>query len=607
MKIFRWLLMTLIITVSFVGIYVPITHAQPSAVWNTQFFNDSYLINAVVSRQDSGVAFNWGSGSPASGVNADGFTARFGTNTYFSGGSYRFYVLADDSAQLFIDGSRVIATFDQPRPGQVLTADVTLTAGNHNIQLDYREVNGDAYVYLDWQNLASNPTGPRFGTTQAPAPVTNGSWTAQYFNNVNLSGSPSAVLSEVSPSHNWGGGAPAAGISSDNFSARYTSTQTLGGSYIVQIRADDGVRFFVDGVAYINEWHGASGRQYTANFSVAQGNHTLTIEYYEASGAAFLEYQLVPVTGGPITSPQATIGWTAQYFANINLTGSPSFVVTENSPTHNWGSAAPLANMPADNFSVRWTSVQPLTSGTYRINVRADDGVRVTVNGMVRINEWRNADGARYSATLELPTGNHNFMIEYFEATGNAIMEYSLTRIGDVITGNPVTQPSSGTVTNAQATVTVSSVNIRNSPNSITGRVITRVSRGDVLRITGRNADSTWWQVNANGTSGWVSAQFVSASNIQNVPVVANTTTINPPSTGYTVTATAAVNLRSGPSTDYAVLGIVPRGVSAQILARNSDTTWWKVSYNGAVGWVSAPYVTLQPSADLNRIPVVPN
>ena len=43
---------------------------------------------------------------------------------------------------------------------------------------------------------------------------------------------------------------------------------------------------------------------------------------------------------------------------------------------------------------------------------------------------------------------------------------------------------------------------------------------------------------------------------------------------------------------------------SVQVLARNAATTWWKVSYSGQVGWLSAGYVTLQAGADLGRIPI---
>ncbi|MFN8374720.1 MAG: hypothetical protein U0694_17795 [Anaerolineae bacterium] len=49
--------------------------------------------------------------------------------------------------------------------------------------------------------------------------------------------------------------------------------------------------------------------------------------------------------------------------------------------------------------------------------------------------------------------------------------------------------------------------------------VLTRIRRGEIYGISGRN-DSTTLQLNVNGTLGWVSARYVSATNADRVPVV---------------------------------------------------------------------------------------
>ena len=147
--------------------------AQQGVVWESKFYNNGLLQGPeIIRRQDSAIAFNWGQGSPGSKVNADNFTARFGTDVYLPEGSYRFYVLADDGVQLFVDfNNLIINTFNQPRPGQLLTADIRLGAGTHHLQLDYREVTGDAYVFLSWADLATNPTGPNFPVSSAQPPA----------------------------------------------------------------------------------------------------------------------------------------------------------------------------------------------------------------------------------------------------------------------------------------------------------------------------------------------------------------------------------------------------------------------------------------------------
>ncbi|MGV2433964.1 MAG UNVERIFIED_CONTAM: PA14 domain-containing protein [Anaerolineae bacterium] len=92
-------------------------------------------------------------------MNADNFSARMNSSATFNAGTYRFYLLVDDEARLSIDYQPVIDTFDKNVVGQVQTIDVVMTAGIHQIQIDYREAGGNAYVYLDWANTAqANPS-----------------------------------------------------------------------------------------------------------------------------------------------------------------------------------------------------------------------------------------------------------------------------------------------------------------------------------------------------------------------------------------------------------------------------------------------------------------
>lgn len=63
-----------------------------------------------------------------------------------------------------------------------------------------------------------------------------------------------------------------------------------------------------------------------------------------------------------------------------------------------------------------------------------------------------------------------------------------------------------------------------------------------------------------------------------------------------TMVATTAVNLRSGPGTDYQVLDVVPAGASVR--ATDASGNWAKVTYDGQTGYVSAAYFTRVDSAD---------
>jgi len=320
----RFFILALIL-VSAMGLSAVPTAAQGGVVWAGDYYNNATLTApSAFKRQDGAVAFDWGSGSPGTGVNADNFSVRWGADPFLPAGNYRFYAMADDNVKVTVDFgfSPLINTFGANKVGQVVSGDITLAAGNHHVQVDYQEGAGNAFVYVTWANLATNPTGPNFpapiGSVPTLPPVSSGPWTAQYYANANLSGTPTLIQTEVNPSHDWGSGSPVASLPVDNFSTRWTSVQALNaGAYQVSVRADDGVRVTIDGVNTINEWHSATGATYTATVNLFAGQHSFMIEYYEAGGAAFLDYRFVPVGSSVVpTQPPVNTG------AVITVTGA---------------------------------------------------------------------------------------------------------------------------------------------------------------------------------------------------------------------------------------------------------------------------------------------
>jgi uncharacterized protein YgiM (DUF1202 family) len=295
--------------------------------------------------------------------------------------------------------------------------------------------------------------------------------------------------------------------------------------------------------------------------------------------------------------------WTAQYFSNAALAGTPTLIQSEASPSHNWGSGSPLGSIPADNFSARWTNVQTLDAGNYQLTVRVDDGVRVFVDGVAVINQWGTANSASYTATVALSAGQHNFMIEYFEAGGNALIEFSLQRQGAVNPPvvNPPAPPGNAVTTGA---VTAFRLNVRSAPNA-SASILVKVNQRESYPVIAANADRSWWQINVNGTVGWVFGRYFNVNNPQIVPTTGTNTVTQPPaSTGYTVTTAVTLNVRSAPSTAGAVLVKMTPGSSAQVVGRTAASSWWQVTYQGSTGWVSARFGILQSGANVSQIPV---
>jgi len=97
----------------------------------------------------------------------------------------------------------------------------------------------------------------------------------------------------------------------------------------------------------------------------------------------------------------------------------------------NWGSGSPGSGVPSDRFAVRWTGYLTVsTSGTYKIWVTADDGVRVWIDGNLVIKAWRLQPPTEYSWTGTLSAGKHSIKIEYYENTGGAVIKLGWTPPG---------------------------------------------------------------------------------------------------------------------------------------------------------------------------------
>jgi uncharacterized protein YraI len=63
-----------------------------------------------------------------------------------------------------------------------------------------------------------------------------------------------------------------------------------------------------------------------------------------------------------------------------------------------------------------------------------------------------------------------------------------------------------------------------------------------------------------------------------------------------TVTVKQDMNVRSGPGTNYPVLGTAPAGASSTVMGRNADSSWLQVQYppgSGNTAWVFAQLVTV--------------
>lgn len=85
----------------------------------------------------------------------------------------------------------------------------------------------------------------------------------------------------------WGNGSPD-GLPRDNFGIRWSEILSFPqtGTYTLQTISDDGIRVWLDGVLILNRWYDHKTTRYNVTRQISQGNHALTVEYYEHHGRA---------------------------------------------------------------------------------------------------------------------------------------------------------------------------------------------------------------------------------------------------------------------------------------------------------------------------------
>jgi hypothetical protein len=133
-----------------------------------------------------------------------------------------------------------------------------------------------------------------------------------------------------------------------------------------------------------------------------------------------------PVDGTPCIATD--IGdWKGDYFNNISLSGNPSMIRDDRTLDFDWGSGSPGSScgIGAENFSVRWTRSVNFGGGNYYFTVTADDGVRLWIDDILRIDQWRDQAASTYTTGPIYLSGNHTIRMEYYEHGGNAVAKLS--------------------------------------------------------------------------------------------------------------------------------------------------------------------------------------
>ena len=451
---------------------------ESNTTWDADYWDNMTLTgNAVISREDETLDFDWGDGSPGTGISGDRFSARWERHLDISAdeaGNYIFTVEVDDGVRLWVDDVLQIDSWIEQAKASY-EAKLHLSEGQHLIRVEYYELAGAASISVSWEREPDLPTTY---------------WRGEYYNNSSLTGTAHATRDEARLDFDWGYESPLTGINQDGFSVRWSrSLQLPAGDYRFTVTVDDGVRLIVGDRTLIDFWQVQTATTYSQITYLDGSAVTVRMEYFEETGQAqarltWSRLETSPTstpdpasTPGSTTIPPASptppatytpaptatpatsaiptstqtitptptstpvIVWQALYWNNRTLTGTPVLARQESAVDYNWGTGSPEAQtINADSFSARWTAQISLEAGTYRFDVVSDDGVRLFIDGVKQIDGWSDHPATTYQYTLQHDGGSLSLILEYYEHEEAAQVKLSWAAVSAVAT--PEASPS---------------------------------------------------------------------------------------------------------------------------------------------------------------------
>ena len=106
------------------------------------------------------------------------------------------------------------------------------------------------------------------------------------------------------------------------------------------------------------------------------------------------------------------------------LQSKPLEEMTLDSLDFRWGGGAVTEKVGADQFATLAETEIELPAGRYRLRTVSDDGVRVTVDDQVAIENWTWHGPTEDTAEVDLPAGKRRLKVEHFEIDGVAQLQF---------------------------------------------------------------------------------------------------------------------------------------------------------------------------------------
>lgn len=313
---------------------------------------------------------------------------------------------------------------------------------------------------------------------------------------------------------------------------------------------------------------------------------------------------------------QGSNGWASSQYLRVSTTPTtPTPTATPVTPTPTATPVTPTATATVPSGGVVGSAV--VTTDGLNLNLRNAPNATATVIGKLPSGATVDVMGAAQNGYLPVHyQGTSGWASSSWLRVGSSPTP-TTTPVTPTPTATPATPTPTATPVTPTATATVPgggvvgsavvitdglNLNLRNAPSS-TATVIGKLPSGATVDVMGA-AQSGFLPVRYQGTSGWASSAWLrvgSAPTPTATPVtptptatpVTPTATPGTPSGSATVTTGGlALNLRSGPGTQYPSLGGIPNGAVVQVTG-TAQNSFLPVRYNGVAGWAYTAWLTM--------------
>lgn len=294
--------------------------------------------------------------------------------------------------------------------------------------------------------------------------------------------------------------------------------------------------------------------------------------WYQVAASGQTGYMLSDYLWSPDEAMTAAAAATTT--SNLNLRSGPGtgysvlLVIPNGATVSTTGATQNGFSRLTYNGTTGWSASQYLSTGSTtatvidgELNLRSGPGTSFSVVTVM-------PDGAQ--VTLTGAQSNGFYPVTYGNLTGYAAAQYLQT----------------GSIPSQTAIVIDGALNLRSGPNTGTS-VVTVMPDGAKVTITGSQQNG-FYPVSYGNLTGYAAGQYLRIGGTPPPPAPVPT----PPVLDTATVIDGALNLRSGPGTDYSVITVMPDGATVSITGALTNG-FYPVRFDGQNGYATAQFLQL--------------